>query len=124
VVKDIGYAGGMKPLLALLLSLPVWAADWQISYRVPKAAKANFETTMEIEIKDAKGQPLAGASVESVLTMVEMDHGEHKHPAREVKPGIYQARVNFFMVGAWQIEVRAKKGKDTAARKFRYEIAD
>lgn len=114
----------MKPMLALLLTFPLWAADWQISYRVPKAAKANFETPLDVEVKDAKGKPVAGAAVECVLTMVEMDHGEHKHAAKETKPGIYQARVNFFMVGAWQIEVRAKKGTDSAVKKFRYEIAD
>jgi len=112
----------MRLALLLLSAACVFAADWKIDYKVDKDAKANFDTPLTIAIMDAKGAPVAGANVEAVLTMVYMDHGEFKYPAKQVKPGIYQANSKFIMVGAWQIEVRAKKGSDLAAKKFRHEI--
>jgi nitrogen fixation protein FixH len=56
--------------------------------------------------------------------MVEMDHGEFKESAKQVKPGIYEAKQKFIMVGAWQIEVKAKKGANSASQKFRYEVKE
>jgi nitrogen fixation protein FixH len=73
---------------------------------------------------DAKGQPVAGAEVETILTMVEMDHGEFKEAAKQVKPGVYESKQKFIMVGAWQIEVKAKKGANSASQKFRYEVKE
>lgn len=109
--------------LLLACAATLCGADWKIDYKVAKDAKANFETPLTITIQDAKGSPVSGAEVEAVLTMVDMDHGEFKHKANQTKAGTYQAAVKFVMVGAWQIEVRAKKGSETAAKKFRYEIS-
>ncbi len=107
---------------AFAFSAGASAADWQIAYTVPKTAKANFDTPITITVKDAKGNPVAGAEVEAILTMVDMDHGEFKSVAKPMKPGVYQAKTKFIMVGAWQIEVKAKKGADSASAKFRHEI--
>ena len=59
-----------------------------------------------------------------VLTMVEMDHGEFKSPAKSVRAGVYQAKPMFFMVGKWNMEVRAKKGTDTFTQKFPYDVKE
>jgi nitrogen fixation protein FixH len=99
-------------------------ANWKISYEIPKTAKANFDTPVTVKILDAKGKPVAGAEVETVLTMVEMDHGEFKEPAKQVKPGVYEAKQKFIMVGAWQLEVKAKKGAESAGQKFKLEIKE
>jgi nitrogen fixation protein FixH len=113
----------MRPLAILFtFGLSALAADWQIAHLVPKTAKANFDTALTITVKDGKGAPVAGAEVEAILTMVDMDHGEFKSVAKQVKPGVYQAKTKFIMVGAWQIEVKAKKGADMAGAKFRHEI--
>jgi nitrogen fixation protein FixH len=98
--------------------------NWKIAYEVPKTAKANYDTPLTVKITDAKGKPVGGATVETVLTMVEMDHGEFKEPAKEVKPGVYEAKQKFIMVGAWQIEVRAKKGAESASQKFRFDLKE
>jgi len=100
------------------------AADWQLSYSLPKTAKANFDTPLTITVRDATGAPVAGAEVEAILTMVDMDHGEFKAVAKQVKPGVYQATTKFVMAGAWQIELRARKGADSASAKFRHEIRE
>jgi len=115
----------MRLLATWILAAAVGlAADWKIDYKVAKDAKANFDTPLTITVADAKGTPVAGAEVEAVLTMADMDHGEFKHAAKQVKPGVYEAKAKFIMVGAWNIEVRAKKGSETAAKKFRYEIKE
>ena len=116
----------MRALLLLVaVSLSTaFAADWKVEYSLPKDAKANFDTQLTVTMKDSKGAPVAGAEVETVLTMVEMDHGEFKSPAKQVKPGVYQAKTNFIMVGLWQIEVRAKKGSETVSKKFRHDVKE
>jgi nitrogen fixation protein FixH len=115
-----------------LLSLVVCAlglfgqdkSAWKIQYELPKQVKANYDTPLTVKIVDAKGQPVACAEVETILTMVEMDHGEFKEAAKQVKPGVYESKQKFIMVGAWQIEVKAKKGANSASQKFRYEVKE
>ncbi len=113
----------MRLALLLLTASIAFAADWKITYSA-KGAKANFDAPLTIMVKDAKGAPVSGAEVEAVLTMVEMDHGEFKYAAKQTKPGTYQAMAKFIMVGKWQLEVRAKKGADSATQKFQFEIAE
>jgi nitrogen fixation protein FixH len=116
----------------ILLSLAVCAialvgqdkANWKIQYELPKQVKANYETPLTVKITSADGKPVAGADVETILTMVEMDHGEFKEAAKQVKPGVYETKHKFIMVGAWQIEVKAKKGAASASQKFRYEVKE
>ena len=116
----------------LLLSLAAFTfvlvgqdkSSWKIQYELPKEVKANYDTPLTVKITGADGKPIVGAEVETILTMVEMDHGEFKESAKQVKPGIYEAKQKFIMVGAWQIEVKAKKGANSASQKFRYEVKE
>jgi nitrogen fixation protein FixH len=115
-----------------LLSLVVCAlglfgqdkTNWKIQYELPKQVKANYDTPLTVKITGADGKPVAGAEVETILTMVDMDHGEFKEAAKQVKPGVYESKQKFIMVGAWQIEVKAKKGASSASQKFRYEVKE
>jgi nitrogen fixation protein FixH len=83
---------------------------------------ANYPAAMSVSITDAKGQPVTGASVELVTTMIDMDHGEKKSPAKMIAPGIYEGTVNFFMVGPWNVEVRAASGRQSKAQKIRFDV--
>src|SRR5204863_9142244 len=114
-------------LLLLTLSFALIGqkkADWTIKYELPNPVKANYDTTLTVKITDSKGKPVEGAQVETVLTMIEMDHGEFKEVASQVKPGVYEAKQKFIMVGAFQIEVRAKKGDASTSQKFKYEVKE
>lgn len=117
-----------KILLSLVVStLSLFAQDkanWKIQYELPKQVKANYDTPLTIKITTPDGKPVAGAEVETILTMVEMDHGEFKDAAKQVKPGVYESKQKFVMAGAWQIEVKAKKGAASASQKFRYEVKE
>ena len=118
----------MKFMLALLVSAGVLcaaaASDWKITAEPPAKLLANFDMTMKIKVNDGKGKPVSGATVEMVLTMVDMDHGEHKSPAKMTSPGVYEGKANFFMVGGWNLEVRVKKGKLAKTQKIRIDVKE
>lgn len=115
-------------MLALLVSAGVLCAepvpDWKITAEPVGKLRANFDTAMKIKVADGKGKPVSGAIVEMVLTMVDMDHGEHKTPAKRTAPGVYEGNANFFMVGGWNLEVRVKKGKLAKAEKIRIDVKE
>lgn len=99
-------------------------ASWKIQYELPAKVQANFVTPLTVKVSDSKGKPVEGAEVVTILTMVDMDHGEFKEPAKAEKPGVYKANQKFVMVGDWQIEVQVKKGAQTSSQKFRYEVKE
>ncbi len=79
---------------------------------------------VNVTIDDAAGKPVSGADVEVVLTMVDMDHGETKFAAAQLKPGVYQAKPKFMMEGKWNIEVRARKGTASATTKQQVDVEE
>ena len=110
-------------MLALLSSSAVAAPpDWKIAVEPAAQIKANYPTEMRVRINDAKGQPVTGASVEYVVNMTDMDHGEHKAAARMTAPGVYEGKVNFFMVGPWALDVRVRRGTDAMSKKTLFDI--
>jgi nitrogen fixation protein FixH len=110
--------------LAALVMAQGGGADWKISLEPKGTLKAQTPVPVQVTIKDAKGAPVSGATVEMVLTMVEMDHGETKVPAKQVKAGVYEGKPNFMMDGKWNIEVRAKKGDVSATVKQQVSVAE
>ena len=123
-------ARGVFGALALMIAAVAFAAppvvsatpDWKVVVQPAPNIIGNIPTDMRVRITDAKGQPVTGASVEYVLNMIDMDHGEHKSAAKMVEPGLYEGKVNFFMIGPWSLEVRAKRGSDAIAQKMRFDI--
>lgn len=113
-------------LMIVLGSFAVAAdsAPWKIAMEPTGKVKANFPSNVSVRIQDEKDKPVTDAEVEIVLTMVEMDHGEFKTPAKMTKPGVYEGAPNFFMVGKWNITVRAKKGDQSATKVFPYEVKE
>lgn len=99
-------------------------AQWKIAMVPVGNVKANFPSNVSVSIQDEKNKPVTDAEVEIVLTMVEMDHGEFKTPAKMTKPGVYEGAPNFFMVGKWNVTVRAKKGDKSATKVFSYEVKE
>lgn len=111
-------------LIALSAGLMAGAdAGWTIALEPKGQLSAAKQTPVHVTIRDAKG-PVSGAQVELVLTMVDMDHGETKVAARQVKPGVYEARPKFMMEGKWNIEVRAGKGTASGGIKRQVEVEE
>ena len=96
--------------------------DWKFVVQPAPDIIGNIPTDMRVRIIDAKGQPVTGASVEYVVNMIDMDHGEHKSQTKMVEPGVYEGKVNFFMIGPWWLDVRAKRGSDAITHKVRFDI--
>lgn len=61
------------------------------------------ETTLELTLRDADGQPVTGADVRFDLTMPAMEMPPNRPEATEEEDGIYQAQALFTMAGEWQI---------------------
>jgi hypothetical protein len=113
----------------LLLSAAISASaqtspDWKITAEPQNKIMANYDTPMKISVNDANGRPVSDATVELVVTMIDMDHGEHKWPARMIAPGVYEGKANFFMVGPWNLDVRVKKGSQSKAQKTRIDVKE
>ena len=105
---------------AVSLTVP----DWKIYAEPVKKPIANIETPMKIIVTDQSGKPVTGAAVELVVTMIDMNHGEHKSPTTMVAPGVYEGRINFFMIGAWNLEVRVKKSNQSLAKRIRFDVKE
>jgi nitrogen fixation protein FixH len=97
-------------------------AGWKMALEPKGELSAAKPVPVHVTIKDAKGAAVAGAQVELVLTMVDMDHGETKVAAKQVKPGVYESKPKFMMDGKWNIEVRAKKGAASSTMKQEVEV--
>ncbi|HKQ19588.1 MAG TPA: efflux RND transporter periplasmic adaptor subunit, partial [Candidatus Eisenbacteria bacterium] len=66
------------------------------------------DNTLLISIKDAAGKPVAGASVEAMVSMPAMGampRMESKGTVKEARPGRYEARYGISMNGDWTAEV-------------------
>ena len=98
--------------------------DWKITAEPQKNIVANYDIPMKISVTDANGKPVSDATVELVVTMIDMDHGEHKWPAKMIAPGVYEGKANFFMVGPWNLDVRVKKGSQSKAQKTRIDVKE
>lgn len=115
--------------LALLLGAATGVAaqtapDWKITAEPQKKLMANFDTPMKIGVNDAKGKPVTDATVELVVNMIDMDHGEHKSSTTMRAPGVYEGKVNFFMVGAWILEVRVTRSGQSTVQKIRFDLKE
>ena len=124
--------GWLRVLLSIVLlaampgaaNIALAAPDWKIVVEPSTKIRANYPSEMRVRISNAKGQPVSGATVELVANMIDMDHGEHKSPTTMTAPGVYDGKVNFFMSGAWSLDVRVKKGSETFTHKARFDIKD
>ncbi len=104
------------------LPLLLAAVAWTISLIPPPDVKADVDTPIQAVVLDGKGAPLKNAKVDMTVTMVEMDHGEFKHEAKEAKPGNYNATAKFLMAGTWNVKVKVQKGSESAVKDFKIEV--
>ena len=87
-------------------------------------APVNGLPPWSVTVTDESGKPVTGAAVELVVTMIDMDHGVHKSPATMIAPGVYEGKINFFMIGPWNLEVRVKKSNQSMAKKIRFDVKE
>jgi hypothetical protein len=98
--------------------------DWKISAEPQKKIMANYDTPMRVSVTDSNGNPVSDPTVELIVTMIDMDHGEHRWPARMIAQGVYEGKANFLMVGPFGLEVRVKKGSQSKSHKTRIDVKE
>ena len=116
----------MKLFRLSLIAATVLAADanWKAAIEPVGTVRCNFPAQVNVKLADAKGAPVEDASVEIILTMKDMDHGEFKTKAKMIKPGVYEAKPTFYMVGKWNVAVKSKRAGASRVDNFPYEVKE
>ena len=67
--------------------------------------------TLEITLQNkATKKPATGMKLKVQVSMMSMDMGTEQPRVREVRPGVYQVKVNFSMKGPWAVKVSLPEG--------------
>jgi nitrogen fixation protein FixH len=84
----------------------------------PAQPVSGEDTTFEVTLNDASGQPVAGAKVEAALEMKIMDMGKNVVTLADKGNGVYQGKGQFTMSGPWDVVVTANKAGASGAQRF------
>ncbi len=87
--------------------------DYRIGVATSPDPPRPGENTATIVVKDAEGNPVAGASLDPRFVMEamgQMPRMESKGKITEVAPGVYRAAYGLSMPGEWDVHVRMKSG--------------
>ena len=88
--------------------------DLMLEVRLDPPTPRSGENRMQIEVRDAKGTPLADADVEVKVIMPAMGAMAQMGGSVPVKPmggGRFDARFDLSMDGTWRVDVRARAGE-------------
>jgi len=91
----------------------------------PEPPKARQKTAITVTVFGTDGKPLTGATVDAVVTMIDMDMGTLRPALKELGEGKYGGTVTFSMPGSWQLTVRATPpgGGKTLSRSFVFHVS-
>jgi phosphopantothenate synthetase len=67
------------------------------------------ETTLQLTLRDAGGQPVSGANVRFDLTMPGMEMPPNRPEATDEGNGVYRAQAIFTMAGEWEIQAEISR---------------
>ena len=77
------------------------------------------DNVVRLKIRDAKGNPVQDATVNVTFAMTMPGMAPGKTAAKHLKDGVYEAKVNLAMAGAWEISVSVQRpGQKPAQEKF------
>jgi mono/diheme cytochrome c family protein len=99
------------------------AGELHVTMQLDQAALG--PRVLEVEIKDAAGEPIDLSAVRLRFTMTVMDMGQIETDAQPLGQGRYQARGSFFtMAGRWDVGVTLERaGQQPAQTAFAFAIA-
>ncbi len=78
----------------------------------PNPPNSQVETELVIDVKDASGQPLAGATVNLLADMMGHSMGMMQGQATEQGNGRYATLVPFSMAGDWKVTVEVRDSQN------------
>jgi nitrogen fixation protein FixH len=105
-VVDAGAPGGSDAGTSFDLQVAFGAA----------ISRANNE--LQVELSQANGAALVGASVSVALFMPEHGHGQPAPTVTEASAGHFHAMISFIMPGTWEVTVTATHASTTQTQKL------
>jgi Cu(I)/Ag(I) efflux system membrane fusion protein len=95
------------------------AGDLTINFETQPAKAKLGENVARLKIRDANGNPVSNASVNIAFAMSMPGMAPGQAAARHVKDGVYEAKVNLAMAGAWEITVSVQRpGQKSVQERF------
>jgi hypothetical protein len=98
------------------------AAVEVVLVKADPAPPAQLNNTWTLEVKDAAGNPIAGANVVALSGMPDHNHPAAKKLATETEPGVYEVVPYFSMPGYWETMIMAPSGGGEASVIFGFCI--
>ncbi|MGE5302711.1 MAG: FixH family protein [Alphaproteobacteria bacterium] len=95
------------------------AGDLTINFETQPAKPKLGENVVRLKIRDAKGNPVANASVNVAFAMSMPGMAPGQAMAKHVKDGVYEAKINLAMAGPWELTVSVQRpGQKAVQEKF------
>jgi hypothetical protein len=95
------------------------AGDLMLSLETQPAKPKAGDNIVRLKIRDAKGNPIQDANVNITFAMNMPGMAPGKTTAKHLKDGVYEAKANFAMAGAWEVAVSIQHpGQKIVQEKF------
>ncbi|WP_067685773.1 FixH family protein [Nocardia jejuensis] len=129
-----GLLAAAVVLIAALLAWWVWPGDdgkaaqhmaagpYLVDLRVPGGSPRTGDNTVELDITDQGGSPVAPEKVSVEPAMPQMGHALPPSVATTDAPGHYRATVNLPMPGQWEIAVNLSGSAGTGRATFAVRV--
>jgi hypothetical protein len=109
LLSVLAFSGCAAPA-ATPAAAPAVAGPPQVTLSTnPDPVSSAAETELIIDVKDASGQPLTGATVTVTADMAAHSMGALQGPATDQGNGRYATRVPLNMAGQWEVIVEVRQ---------------
>ncbi|MES2305539.1 MAG: FixH family protein [Gemmatimonadota bacterium] len=99
------------------------ALGWQVIPHIGPVASRGT-TPLELEIRDATGEPLVGATVSvDAMAVAYANDAEQRDLPATAQPGHYAAPVNMAHTGLWEYRVSAFRGTERFTANLRLDLS-
>jgi hypothetical protein len=100
------------------------AGDFTVIVKIDKNPPVTGENNIYVALKDAGGADVKDAKVNIEYSMPAMPGMPAMRYTTDgvLKGGVYQAKLNFSMSGAWDVAIRITQGAKKAQAKFNVDV--
>lgn len=96
----------------------------QVTFDSPVDQLTNREQILAVHLRDERGQPVHGATVQFDLAMPMLCVNGSQPMAREITPGTYQAEAFYAMSGSWNVIVRINRAGGQQTTLFPVQVRE
>ena len=88
----------------------------------PRPVTSLDPTRLTVQVQDASGQAVSGATVRINLDMPAMPMGDNTITLRETRAGKYDGTGRFTMAGSWRVQATTTFGRERSVQDFPVEV--